>query len=69
LQRSSNIFLDGLSRNAKQSWDSAECRWTVKTAVDQVFHPFLLKILNAIQHKVVFPKKLDKFYIGRIWSV
>jgi hypothetical protein len=48
LQRSSYVFLDGLSRNAKQSWSSAECWWTVKTAVDQVFHHFPLKIWNSI---------------------
>jgi hypothetical protein len=57
LQRSSYVFLDDLSRNAKQSWGSAECWWTVKTAVDQVFHPFLLKIRNAIQHESCVPRK------------
>jgi hypothetical protein len=40
----------------------------VKTAVDQVFHPFPLKIWNAIQHENCVPRKLDNFYIGRIWS-
>jgi hypothetical protein len=29
----------------------------VKTAVDQVFHPFPLKIWNAIQHESCVPRK------------
>jgi hypothetical protein len=38
-------------------------------AVDQVFHPFPLKISNAFQNEICVPKKLDKFHIGRFWSV
>jgi hypothetical protein len=57
LQRLSYVFLNGLSRNAKQSSGFAERWWIVKTAVDQVFHPFPLKIWNAIQHESCVPRK------------
>jgi hypothetical protein len=69
LQRLSYVFLNGLSRNAKQSSSFAEHWWIVKTAVDQAFHPFPLKIWNVIQHESCALEKMDIFYIGRIWSV
>jgi hypothetical protein len=41
----------------------------VKTAVDQVFHPFRSKFEMPSNMKVVFLEKLDNFYIARMWSV
>jgi hypothetical protein len=57
LQRSSYVFLDGLSRNAKWSSGFAERWWIVKTAADQVFHPFPPKIWNAVRHESCVPRK------------
>jgi hypothetical protein len=38
-------------------------------AVDQVFHPFPLKILNVIQHESCVPRKTEQLSYWEILSV
>jgi hypothetical protein len=74
LQRSSYVFLNCLSRNIEQSWGLSWRQRIVFLAVDQVFHPFTLKIWNATQKLSCVPRKTGQLLyweilkcLGEIW--
>jgi hypothetical protein len=63
------LFSTDFAQKVCQLWMPLSFSEQEVLSFDQVFHPFPLKIWNAIYMKVVSLNKLDNFHKGRFLSV